>query len=157
MSTGRIRHIAMSVPDPWAVATFYEQAFAMKRLGETDSSLARGVYLSDGVITLALLNFKDDHHAGPLGKNHVGLHHIGFWVDEIKAACTDCENAGGEYFLGDVPVSGNKFYEVKYFDPNGVMIDLTDKGWAGAIKDAVAADDTVVPSLRDPNLKAARV
>ena len=65
--------------------------------------------------------------------------------------------SGGEYFLGDVPVSGNKFYEVKYFDPNGVMIDLTDKGWAGAIKDAVAADDTVVPGLRDPNLNAARV
>ena len=91
------------------------------RLGETDSSLARGVYLSDGCITPALLNFKDDHHAGPLGRNHVGLHHIGFWVDEIGQATKDVAAAGGTYFLGEVPMKGNSFYEVKYFDPNGVM------------------------------------
>ena len=156
MSKGHLRHLAMSVPDPWAIAPFYEEAFGMRRIGETDSSLARGVYLTDGVIAIALLNYKDDYHAGPLGKDHVGLHHIGFWVDEINQACQDVKDAGGEYFLGDVPEQGNKFYEVKYFDPNGVMIDLTDRGWSGTVKDAVAADDTVIPELRNPELKAKR-
>lgn len=154
--SGKLRHIAISVPDPWALAPFYEKAFAMKRIGETDSSLARGVYLSDGCITLALLNFKDDEHAGPLGRKHVGLHHIGFWVDEIAQSKNDVEAAGGRYFLGDVPVKGNKFYEVKYFDPCGVMIDITDKGWGGALKDVVGIGNAVPPPLRDPNLKADR-
>ncbi|MBT6426826.1 MAG: VOC family protein, partial [Rhodospirillaceae bacterium] len=51
----KLRHIALSVKDPWKTAEFYEQAFDMKRVGETDSELARGVYVSDGVITMALL------------------------------------------------------------------------------------------------------
>lgn len=41
---GRLRHVAISVPDPWAVAPFYEEAFGLKKVGETDSSLARGVF-----------------------------------------------------------------------------------------------------------------
>lgn len=152
---GKLRHIAISVPDPWAVAPFYEQSFGMKKVGETDSSLARGVYLSDGVICLALLNFKNDAHAGPLGREHVGLHHIGFWVDNIAESRKDCEAAGGKYFLGEVPVKGNSFYEVKYFDPNGVMIDMTDRGWGGAAKDVVGVSNEA-PALRHPDLKANR-
>jgi catechol 2,3-dioxygenase-like lactoylglutathione lyase family enzyme len=154
--TGRLRHVAISVPDPWAVAPFYEASFGMKRLGETDSSLARGVFLTDGCITLALLNFKDDQHAGPLGRGHVGLHHIGFWVDEVRESAAAIERAGGTYFLGEVPVKGNTFYEMKFFDPNGVMIDVTDHGWGGSLKDVVSADGVVPPGLRNPELKAER-
>ena len=53
-------------------------------------------------------------------------------------------------------MKGNSFYEVKYFDPNGVMIDITDKGWGGSLKDVVAAGDATPPPLRDPGLKADR-
>ena len=59
-SKGRIRHFAISVPDPWAAAEFYENAFGLEELGETDSKLAEGVFLTDGVANLALLKFKDD-------------------------------------------------------------------------------------------------
>lgn len=151
---GKLRHIAISVPDPWVVAPFYQQAFGMEKIGETDSSLARGVYLSDGVICLALLSFKDDKHAGPLGREHVGLHHIGFWVDDLAESRAACEAAGGRYFLGEVPLKGNSFYEIKYFDPNGVMIDLTAHGWGGAAKDVVAVGEA--PALRHPQLQAQR-
>ena len=44
---GRLRHFAMSVPDPWKTAEFYKYAFGMEVVGETDSSLAEGVFLSD--------------------------------------------------------------------------------------------------------------
>ena len=60
----RLRHIALSVPDPWKAAEFYMKAFGMKKVGETDSSLARGVYLTDGFINMALLNYKSDEAAG---------------------------------------------------------------------------------------------
>ena len=152
---GKLRHIAISVPDPWAVAPFYEHSFGMKKVGETDSSLARGVYLSDGVMCVALLNYKTDAAAGDRGRDFVGLHHIGFWVDEIGQARQDCEAAGGSYYMGEVPVKGNSFYEVKYKDPNGVIVDLTDHGWGGAAKNVVAVDDEA-PALRNPDLKADR-
>ena len=151
---GKLRHIAISVPDPWAVAPFYEEAFGMQKVGETDSSLARGVYLSDGVMCVALLNYKTDAAAGDRGREFVGLHHIGFWVDEIGQARKECEAAGGTYYMGEVPVKGNSFYEVKYKDPNGVIVDLTDHGWGRAAKNVVAVEEA--PALRNPDLKADR-
>ncbi|WP_349740839.1 VOC family protein [Roseateles cavernae] len=154
MANGKLRHIAISVPDPWAVAPFYIESFGLKKVGETDSSLARGIYLSDGTVTIALLKYKTDEAAGERGRDYVGLHHIGFWVDEIKQARAECEAAGGTYYMGEVPVKGNSFYEVKYRDPNGVIIDLTDHGWGGASKDGGAQPDG--PALRHPELKAER-
>ena len=46
----KLRHIALSVPDPWASARFYQEAFGLEKVGEAHSSTADGVYLSDGVI-----------------------------------------------------------------------------------------------------------
>ena len=77
----KLRHVAMSVSDPDKTADFYCEAFDMKRVGSTDSPDAKGVYVSDGVITMALLNFKNDDQGHP---DYVGLHHIGFWVDELE-------------------------------------------------------------------------
>ena len=54
----KLRHIAISCQDPWATAEFYMQAFDMKKVGETHSTLADGVYLSDGVINMPCLNTK---------------------------------------------------------------------------------------------------
>jgi methylmalonyl-CoA/ethylmalonyl-CoA epimerase len=152
---GKLRHIAITVPDPWKAAEFYIQSFGMKKVGETDSTLARGVYVSDGVINVALLNYKTDWAAGEdRGKEFYGIHHMGFWVDDIEQAKADVEKAGGTYMMGEVPVKGNTFYEVKYRDPNGVVIDLTDHGWGGAAKDGVAG--SAAPGLRHPDLVADR-
>ncbi len=152
---GKLRHIAMSVPDQWKAAAFYQKAFGMKKVGETDSSLARGVYLTDGVINLALLNYKDDKFAGEdRGKDYVGLHHIGFWVDDVRKSQKDIETAGGKYWMGDVPVDSNRFYEIKYRDPNGLVVDISANGWGGASKDGTSK--TKGPQLRHKNLKVKR-
>jgi hypothetical protein len=88
----KIKHIAMSVPDPEATADFYCEAFDMKRCGTTDSPLAKGCYVTDGEITVALLKYKSDEWSGYVkgederGKDYVGLHHIGFLVDDLKDA-----------------------------------------------------------------------
>jgi len=131
----KLRHIAMSVPDPEKAAAFYCKAFDMKRVGARDSSLAKGVFISDGVITMALLNFKSDSQ-GP--RDFVGLHHIGFWVDDIRDAEEKVESAGAEYLMGrPEDDKGTVFYEEKYRDPNGVIFDITDLGWDGAVKEVV--------------------
>ena len=80
----QLRHIAMSVPDPWMTAEFYKQIFGFEVMGETDSSLAEGVFLSDGMFNVALLHFKDDRSAQGTGKDFVGFHHFGIWVDDVE-------------------------------------------------------------------------
>ena len=47
----RIRHIAIIVPDAEEAAKFYEKALGLKRAG----TARRGIYMTDGVINVALL------------------------------------------------------------------------------------------------------
>ena len=143
---GKLRHIALSVPDPWKTAEFYKHAFGLEVVGETDSSLAEGVFLSDGVINVALLHFKSDEAAQGSGKDHVGLHHFGVWVDDITQARRQVEAAGGKWLMGEPEQKGGSFYEVKFRDPDGVDFDLSESGWGGAQKNPGGAGNEVGPS-----------
>ena len=126
-----IRHIAIQVPDPWFTAEFYRRIFGLEVAGETDSSLAEGVYLSDGIINLALLIFKSEEASQGSGLDHVGLHHFGVWVDDLEDARRRIEKAGATWIMGEPDYRHNSSYEVKYRDPNGVVVDLVHNGWAG--------------------------
>lgn len=136
----KLRHIAITVPDPHAAAPFYEQAFGLTRVGQTDHALATGVYLSDGTMNIALLHYKTDEAAGPRGRDFVGLHHIGFWVDDAHAARKQVEQAGAEWWMGEPPTKGNVFYEVKFHDPLGLPFDLSTSGWTGSSKEGTPVD-----------------
>jgi catechol 2,3-dioxygenase-like lactoylglutathione lyase family enzyme len=126
----KLRHIAITVPDPEKAARFYMDAFGLQRVGETDWPGAKGVYLSDGVINIALLRYKTEEMAGPRGRGFVGVHHFGFIVEDLAEARRKVEQAGGRHWMGE-PVDGGGFYEVKYLDPDGIAFDLTENGWAG--------------------------
>lgn len=131
--SGKLRHIAITVPDPEKAAAFYIEVFGLKRVGATDWEGAKGVYLSDGVVNLALLHYKSEHYAGSRGCSFVGAHHFGVWVDDVEASCKAIEAAGGRHWMGEASAD-NTFYEVKYHDPDGVVVDITAKGWTGASK-----------------------
>lgn len=125
----KLRHFALSVPDPEAAAAFYEQAFGLKRVGENDHPGATGVYLSDGVINLALLRYKTDEAAGEdRGKDYFGVHHFGFVVDDIGETWSGITEAGGTHLAGEESKTGG-FYEIKFRDPNGVIFDINGTGW----------------------------
>ena len=55
----KLRHFAMAVPNTDQTAKFYEQVFGMKRVRESASA----ILLSDGVISLAILDNKTSHEA----------------------------------------------------------------------------------------------
>jgi catechol 2,3-dioxygenase-like lactoylglutathione lyase family enzyme len=129
----KLRHITITVPDPESAAKFYIESFGMERVGGTDWANAKGVYLSDGTVNLALLKYKNDTSAGDRGADFVGIHHLGFWVDDVSETRKKIEAQGGKYWMGDVKHDGG-FYEVKYFDPQGVVVDITQHGWKGATK-----------------------
>ena len=134
----KLRHIALSVKDPEKTAQFYEDAFDLQRVGTTDSELAKGIYLSDGVINIALLSYKSNEMAGYVegederGKDFEGIHHMGFMVDSLEDTEKKIENAGGKYLMGRPNGSAepNTFYEMKFRDPSGVIVDVTHLGWS---------------------------
>ena len=77
----KLRHIALSVSDPEAAARFFEQAFGMTRAGNA----MRGVYMTDGIMNVALLNFANETVPGYAGLNDVrGIIHFGLWVDNLE-------------------------------------------------------------------------
>ena len=64
------------------------------------------------------------------GKDFVGLHHIGLWVEDLNQAEKQVEDASGKYLMGRPDRDAlDKFYEEKYRDPNGVIFDISHLGW----------------------------
>ncbi|MEV0583456.1 VOC family protein [Nonomuraea sp. NPDC050310] len=131
----KLRHVALAVQDLEASAKFYCEAFEMEVVGETESPIASGLYLSDGTVCLALLNYKTDEAAGlERGKDYVGVHHFGFWCEDLDEQAKAITDRGGVYFM-DLPLEKDSlYYEAKYRDPDGIVFDITQNGWVGARK-----------------------
>ena len=136
---GKLRHIAIAVSDTDATAKFYEQVFGLKRVRESASA----VLMSDGVISLAILNNKTSHEA--LG--HSGLHHFGFIAEDVGEAGAKAEAAGAVYTDKDENIAkrfenrgqmkdGKLVAEAqaqdqrKFEDPNGIKFDIVNSGHA---------------------------
>ena len=127
----RLRHIAVCVKDLDKAAKFYSDVFEFKRIGREDLPIGSAVYMSDGVINLALLNFAGNAASDlkdPGG--FVGAHHFGFQVDDLVETQKRIEENGGKFFfdLGDER-AGN--FERKFKDPDGVIFDISKNGWQG--------------------------
>jgi catechol 2,3-dioxygenase-like lactoylglutathione lyase family enzyme len=132
---GKLRHIAMAVPNADETAKFYERAFGMKRVRESTSA----ILLSDGVISLAILDNQNSHEA--LG--HHGLHHVGFIADNVDEAAGQAEKSGavyadkeenvakrfanrGQVENGKLTAEARKQEQRKYIDPNGIKFDIVN-------------------------------
>ncbi len=103
------------------------------------------MFLSDGVIGLALLNYKSDAASQGKGRDFVGLHHFGIWVNDVEATKKLIEQAGGRWLMGEPDYRHNAAYEVKFLDINGVVLDLVHNGWAGTQRRPGMSDNVVSP------------
>jgi predicted enzyme related to lactoylglutathione lyase len=126
------RHVV--VKDLDKAAAFYQDVFELKRVGREDLEIGSAIYMSDGVINLALLNFKGSQGSKASGlmegSGFVGAHHFGFQVDDLAATQERIEAHGGKFFfdLGDER-HGN--FERKFKDPDGIIFDISENGWQG--------------------------
>jgi catechol 2,3-dioxygenase-like lactoylglutathione lyase family enzyme len=133
----KIKHIALATQDVEKTAQFYIATFGMKEVGKINDPGTRGVFLTDGDINLAILNFKNDAAAGvERGKSFCGVHHIGFQVESLDDIAAKLTRAGSsrrhdvEQALGvSSETEGN--VEVKWTGPDGVMLDVSKTGWLG--------------------------
>jgi catechol 2,3-dioxygenase-like lactoylglutathione lyase family enzyme len=131
----KLRHFAIVVKDIEKAAQFYENVFDLKRVGRDDLEFASGIYLSDGTINLALLKYKGERGSGlSNASTFVGAHHFGFQVDDLAEAQKRIEAAGGTFFfdLGNDAEKDN--FERKFKDPDGIIFDISRKGWLGTAK-----------------------
>jgi catechol 2,3-dioxygenase-like lactoylglutathione lyase family enzyme len=127
MAKSKLRHIAISVQDPEATAKFYEETFGLERVYKS----AFGVMMTDGTMSLAVLKFPTDATAGDeRGKDFVGLHHMGFVVDDIESSRKQIETNGGRYHMR-VPSRPDSPSEEKFRDPNGIVFDIVTENYAG--------------------------
>ena len=127
----RIKHIALSTEDPAKTAEFYKNVFGLTELRRrpTDTG-AEGVWLSDGYIYFAILKHGSDQ-APVLDERATsvnGVHHIGFYVDDLEASCASIEQADATVCPGSSKMNR------KYKGPDGLMIDLRARGWDEQIK-----------------------
>jgi predicted enzyme related to lactoylglutathione lyase len=127
----RLRHIAVCVRDLEKAAKFYQDVFELKQDGREDIDIGSAIYMSDGVINLALLNF-----SGSRGndlkdpKSAVGANHFGFQVDDLAETQRRIEASGGTFFF-DLGEERKGNFERKFKDPDGVVFDISEHGWIG--------------------------
>ena len=132
---GKLRHFAVVVRDLQKAAKFYEGVFGLKRVGEETLDFASAVYLSDGVINLALLNYKGERGSGLKdAKDFVGAHHFGFQVDDLAETQKKIEALGGKFFFDLGSDAEKENFERKFKDPDGVIFDISKKGWQGTAR-----------------------
>jgi catechol 2,3-dioxygenase-like lactoylglutathione lyase family enzyme len=130
----RIKHIALTTKEPAKVAAFYKDAFGMQEIRRAPNG---AVFLTDGYINLAILNWKTQKSAdvGANGPNYSGIHHFGFEVEDLDEAAAKLERAGGQRLEEkgetgmEMAAGGHRNFEMKWAGPDGVVIDISHTGW----------------------------
>ena len=132
----KIKHIALTTNDPAKVAAFYKEALGLQEIRRSPDG---HVFLTDGYINMAILNWKTENDAdvGAHGPNYSGIHHIGFQVDSLDEACEKIERVQGKRLtqkegLDKAMAAGaHRNYEMKWAGPDGVVFDISHTGWDG--------------------------
>ncbi len=132
----RIKHIALTTQNPDKVAAFYKAAFGWKEIRRSPSG---AVFLTDGAINVAILNWKTEKDAdvGPNGPNYNGIHHFGIEVDDLGEASQRLEAAQARRLtqkagIDAPPPSGrHRNFEMKWAGPDEVVFDISHTGWDG--------------------------
>jgi catechol 2,3-dioxygenase-like lactoylglutathione lyase family enzyme len=129
----RIKHIALTTQDPAKTAAFYKEVFGLR---EIRRSADGAVFLTDGYINLAVLNYKTEKDAdvGAYGANFSGIHHFGFEVEDLEAT-ERLERANAKELTAKddlnmaMAAGSHRNFEMKWTDPDGVVIDISHTGW----------------------------
>jgi 4-hydroxyphenylpyruvate dioxygenase-like putative hemolysin len=128
----KLRHVAIRCDDLEWGAKHYADTFELEEVGRAgDIHKAGAVYLSDGVMNVALIKVDPDF---PNNKPD-GLNHLGFVVEDVDAAVARAEANGCTSMMGNMSREDAKAagitWEVKMKGPDGVAFDISDHGWPG--------------------------
>jgi catechol 2,3-dioxygenase-like lactoylglutathione lyase family enzyme len=119
----KLRHIAMVVEDIEKTASFYQRAFGMERVRQTDTAIG----LSDGVVSLVIIH---PSNANMKGDDRRGLHHLGFLVEDVEKESAHVRAAGAVPHGAIINSEAGTESEHKFRDPNGQVFDITSPKYA---------------------------
>jgi predicted enzyme related to lactoylglutathione lyase len=125
----KIRHLAIMTLDPERLAKFYEEVFEMTRLLAKGAGGSKAVYMTDGYITLALLENRAE--GKPSGLNHFG------WHIEDHNEMTDRLAKAGIKAPAKRPAD-RPYAETRATDPDGNNFDISAKGYGAEETDSIA-------------------
>jgi methylmalonyl-CoA/ethylmalonyl-CoA epimerase len=148
----RLRHLGISVSDPKKTTDFYVNAFGMKVIGMLDPNHvgAAGYYVTDGTMNIAIVKFKTIEYAGEeFGTDFVGLHHIGFEIDDQEESRKAILAAGGS-FMWEGGLDHKKFR-----DPDGLIFETTKIGFATTKEEVDAAGQNTGGNAKLTNKQSA--
>jgi lactoylglutathione lyase len=127
----RLKHLAIRTRDVEKTAAFYKEAFGLRQVGLGQN----GIYLTDGHLNIAVLNFQ----RGPDGKPlRLGIDHVGFQVEDVEATVAKVNDLGGKSLTDRTEVTPSdpshpqSYYEIKCIGPDDQVIDVSSAGWVGA-------------------------
>jgi len=127
----QIKHIAIRTDDVEKTAAFYREAFGLEQIGRGQS----GVYLTDGHLNIAILNFRPGMDGETMKR---GVDHVGFQVDDVDATVARITKLGGKSLnerhalAPKDPSQPQSYFEIKCVGPDDQVIDVSSAGWVGA-------------------------
>ena len=119
----KLRHIAMVVEEMEKTAKFYEKAFGMERVRQTETAIG----LSDGVVSLVIIH---PSNVNMKGDDRRGLHHLGFLVEDVEQEAARVQAAGAVPHGAIINSQAGTESEHKFKDPNGQVFDITSPTYA---------------------------
>jgi catechol 2,3-dioxygenase-like lactoylglutathione lyase family enzyme len=128
----RIRHVAITAEDIRKTADFYRDTLGLEEVGTHPLG---PVFLSDGHVSLVIIPPKkdDDPDVGNGGPGYLGVHHVGFKVEDLEEASEALTGAGAQMVDdGSRYKTDAGLFEMKWQDPDGVVFDISSTGWLGA-------------------------
>jgi predicted enzyme related to lactoylglutathione lyase len=107
-----VRLLAVQVPDLAAACEFYQQQFDLTIAGWSDGGTIR---LSDGTVTLLLTKTQI--------RPKSGVQYFGIQVDDLTSVKRRLQDGG-------VALSEDTIGQVKFEDPEGNQVFVSEHGWA---------------------------
>lgn len=118
----QLNYLAIMCEDPARVRDWYQRWFGFE---EYDRSNAGTIYLTDGHFSIGLLQAG----SAPGEENQKpGLHHFGFQVESIMEIERNLEDFDPSIRIERRP-SEDPYAEYRLRDPEGIIVDLSEKGY----------------------------
>ncbi len=117
-----LNYLAIICDDPIQMRDWYRQWFGFEELNRTKEG---AVYITDGHLTMGLLK-----RGAAVGESNQerGLHHYGFRVESILEVERNLEDFDPSLRIERRPKE-DPYAEYRVIDPEGIIVDLSEKGY----------------------------
>jgi len=141
----RLNYLAVMTDDPARLEEWYQRWFGFEELSRTANGT---IYVTDGFFNLAFL--KRGTASEELQK--VGVHHFGFQVESIMDIERNLEDFDPSIRIERRPAD-DPYAEYRIRDPEGVIVDLSEKGYGAVGEQRIPGIRHLAMFNRDPHHK----